>query len=66
VISRINVVGLARRDIRQAEAHDEHLLTAETAATRPGNHRLAQASYLLCNVVPQSVVLHRPQVKGLV
>ncbi len=35
VIPRINVVGLARSDIRKVEAHDDRLLTAETAATQP-------------------------------
>ena len=46
-----------------SEAHDDHLLTAETAATRPATHPAVQARYLLCNVVPQSVVLDRPRVK---
>jgi len=63
VVPRINVLGLARRDIRHPEAHDDHLLTAETAATQPATHPAVQARYLLCNVVPHTVVLDEPRVK---
>src|ERR1700761_7730043 len=57
VITRVDVLGLAHRGIRQSEVHDNRPLTAKTAATRP-------AERLLCNVVPQSVVLNDQRVKG--
>ncbi len=56
VISRVETVGCARRGIRRSEVHASHPLTAEAAALRPAEH-------LLCNVVPQRVVLLRDGVK---
>jgi hypothetical protein len=63
VVPRINVLGLARRDIRHLEAHDDHLLTAETAATRPATHPAVLTRYLLCDVVPHTAGLDEPRVR---